>query len=58
MSGEEVVVEQGKFNKMFCPICNQQLNIQSKKVADYKIREAENRVWCRHCQRWIKFSLN
>lgn len=57
MSEETVVVEQRKFNKLFCPICSNQLNIQSKRIADYKIKEADIKVWCRSCQRWIKFSL-
>lgn len=57
MSDKAKVLEQGKFNKIYCPLCNNLLNIQSKKIADYKIGEADIKVWCRHCQRWIRFSL-
>lgn len=47
-----------KFNKTFCPCCNNQLNFKYKGKVNYKISEADCEVWCRLCQRWIKFSLD
>ena len=60
MSEEKEIkpVEQSKFNKVNCPLCGNQLNLQTKKSVDYTIKRAENRAWCRSCQRWIKFSLD
>lgn len=48
---------QVQFKKVFCYICHLPLNFKTKKEVDYDRRKAENEVWCRHCERWVKFSL-
>jgi uncharacterized protein YbaR (Trm112 family) len=58
MSERESVVETKKFNQVYCPICSLSLNLKTKKDINYKIDKATSEVWCRHCQRWVKFSLD
>lgn len=53
---EEITKKIGKFKPINCPFCHNPLNIQSIKEIGYDKKKAEDRTWCRCCQRWIYLS--
>lgn len=56
MSIEEIIKKIGKFKPIDCPFCKNPLNVQHTKNIGYDKKSAEERTWCRHCQRWIYLS--
>jgi hypothetical protein len=42
---------------VYCPRCGVKLNFQTEEEVDFSIKNADSRVWCIPCQRYIKFSL-
>lgn len=46
-----------EYKKGYCPTCKKEINFSTKKKINYQRGSADSRVWCRHCKKWVEFSL-
>lgn len=49
--------EKKEWEPIICPVCGLKTAVRTKKKVIYTIDNPDNKVWCRHCQRYAKFNL-
>ena len=54
---EEKQDEKKEWEIVNCPLCGLRTAFRTKREVKYTIDNPDNKVWCRHCQRYVKFNL-